>query len=393
MAANDKYRIEVLDVLRGLVMILMALDHTRDFFHSEAYTRNPLDVQTTTGLLYFTRWITHFCAPTFVFLAGISIYLQGLRKNKQELASFLLKRGLWLILIETFVIGFAWTFDIQFHAFLYQVIWAIGISMVCMAAIVYLPYNAILIFGLLIVAGHNLFDVFGIGKSGFAFDLLRNGDFASYAINQDHKLFIIYPFLPWLGLMMTGYCFGYLYNPVIQADLRAKRLLQFSLGMISLFLVLRMFNIYGDPQPWSIQDSFWKSLMSFLNVDKYPPSLLFVCMTIAPALLFLRFFEGKMGTIGRIFSVFGRVPFFYYILHFYILHVLCMALYVSRGHELMGPLNEIFGIPIRYVQAGEGYSLGIVYVIWVGLVLFLYPFCKAYDRMKSSRKYPWMSYL
>ncbi len=393
MVALRNHRIEVLDVLRGLVMVLMALDHTRDFFHSEAFTRDPLDVQTTTGILFFTRWITHFCAPVFVFLAGISIYLQGLRKGRSELSTFLLKRGLWLIVIEIFVIGFAWTFDIQFHAIIFQVIWAIGISMLLMSLIVYLPYNAILILGLTIVAGHNLLDVFNLCTGGFACDLLHNGDFATHEIMSNHKLVIIYPFVPWLGLMMTGYSFGYFYRPEIQAPLRRKRLLQISLGLLVTFILLRAFNVYGDPQLWSVQDRFGKSLMSFINVDKYPPSLLFVCMTIAPALLFLRYFENKMGSVERIFSVYGRVPFFYYILHFYVLHILCMVLFASRGHDLTGPLNDIFGIPFRYVIAGEGYSLGVVYIIWIGLVLMLYPLCKWYDRLKSSRKYAWMSYL
>jgi uncharacterized membrane protein len=204
MEAASKQRIYAIDLLRGLVMIIMALDHTRDFFHFDAFLHDPLNLTTTTVGLFFTRWVTHFSAPVFVFLSGVSIFLQGLRKNKKELSTFLFKRGLWLIFIELVVVNFSWTFDITFHLFVMQVIWAIGISMCFMGLIIRLPFKAILVLGLLIVFGHNVLDYIEATHHGFFWDLLRNGDFVLYPVGGGHQLVIIYPFLPWLGLMILG---------------------------------------------------------------------------------------------------------------------------------------------------------------------------------------------
>ena len=212
MQAITKTRIYSLDVLKGLVMIIMALDHTRDFFHFDAFIHDPLDVNTTSVFLYFTRWITHFCAPAFVFLAGCSIFIQGLRKDPKELSMFLFKRGIWLIFIEVIVITFAWTFDFTFQVFVLQVIWAIGVSMFLMGFLIRLPYKLLLTLGLIIIFGHNSLDYMESTHHGFFFDLLHNGNFSFHKINSDHQIVIIYPFLPWLGLMMVGYCFGKIYD-------------------------------------------------------------------------------------------------------------------------------------------------------------------------------------
>lgn len=393
MEAPIKSRIYSLDLLRGLVMIIMALDHTRDFFHFDAFAHDPLDLATTSHYLYFTRWITHFCAPVFVLLAGTSIFLQGLRKNKSELSAFLFKRGLWLIFIELVVINFAWTFDFAFKAFVMQVIWAIGISMMLMGLVIRLHFKFILITGLLIVFGHNVFDFNESTHHGFLWDLLRNGNFAFHSIGGGHQLVIIYPFVPWLGLMMLGYCFGKIYEPSFNPVQRKKLLLWSGMGVILFFVILRFLNGYGNPFQWSLQSTPVFTLLSFLNVHKYPPSLLFVCITIGPALLFLSFFENSNNKLTRAISVYGRVPFFYYILHFYMLHVLCMVLFLARGHAFSEVTPDIYGIPFGFMIAGEGYSLGIVYLIWILLVLALYPLCKWFNEYKKRKNYWWLSYL
>ena len=392
MESISKNRIYSLDLLRGLVMIIMALDHTRDFFHFDAFVHDPLDLSTTTISLFFTRWITHFCAPIFVFLSGTSIYLQSLRKSKKELSSFLFKRGLWLIFIELVVINFSWTFDFTSRVFVMQVIWAIGISMVFMGIIIRLPYKLILAFGLIIVLGHNVFDFIPNTHQGFFWDLIRNGNFTFHQIGS-HQLVIIYPFVPWLGLMMLGYSFGKIYEPSIGISQRKKILVKTGFGLLLIFAVLRFINIYGNPITWSVQSTSLFTFLSFINVHKYPPSLLFICMTIGPAMLFLSFFENTNNKLSKAVSIYGRVPFFYYVIHFYTLHILCMILFVIRGHSISEVTPDIWGIPFRFMIAGEGYSLTIVYLIWSMLVLAMYPLCKWFSELKRRSTIWWLSYL
>lgn len=389
--SSDK-RIFSLDLLRGLVMIIMALDHTRDFFHFDSFIHDPMDVKTTSPLLYFTRWITHYCAPVFVFLAGTSIFLQGRRKSLSELSVFLIKRGIWLILVEMIIVSFSWTFDIYFQAIILQVIWAIGISMLLMGFIIRLPFTVVMALGILIVSGHNLLDYIPATKSGFIWDLLHNGNFATHPFGGGHSLVIIYPFLPWLGIMMLGYVFGKIYNPEF-APIRKKWLIRFGLGLIILFVLLRVINEYGNPRPWQEQSTVLYSILSFLDVNKYPPSLMYTCMTIGPALLFLAFFEETNNRLSKVISIYGRVPFFYYILHFYLLHALCMVLFVARGHSFFEVTPDVYGIPFRFMIVGEGYSLTVVYVIWIAVVVALFPICKWFNTYKKNHSNWWLSYL
>ncbi len=392
MEVLTQKRIYSIDLLRGLVMIIMALDHTRDFFHFDSFLHDPLDVQTTTVYLYFTRWVTHFCAPIFVFLSGTSIFLQGLRKSKSDLSMFLITRGLWLIFIELFVIGFAWTFDFTFHVFVMQVIWAIGISMLLMGAIIRLPYKLILVIGLLIVFGHNILDYVDSTHQGFFWDLVRNGNFAAYPIGS-HQFTIIYPFLPWLGLMMLGYCVGKIYEPSFDQARRKIILLRSGASLILFFGALRLMNNYANPSQWIQQSEWLQTFLSFMNVHKYPPSLLFMCITIGPGLIFLSLFENTNNRLTRVINVYGRVPFFYYVLHFYMLHTLCMILFVVRGHAITESTPDIFGIPFRFLIAGEGYSLKVVYLIWISVVILLYPLCNWFSELKKRKNYWWLSYL
>jgi uncharacterized membrane protein len=386
------YRVNSIDLLRGLVMIIMALDHTRDFFHVQAFTDDPLNLSTTTPALFFTRWITHFCAPVFVFLVGTSAYLQGQRKSKGELSSFLVKRGHWLIIIELTVITLGITFDVQYSHLILQTIWAIGISMVLLGLAIWLPFTAILAIGLLIVFGHNLLDAAEAsrnGQVGVLWSLLHRQSIVP--LSSNHTLMILYPFLSWTGLMFLGYVLGRLFSTSVQPSLRKKTLTALGLGAIALFILLRSGNFYGDPLPWSPQKDVLYSTFSFINTQKYPPSLLFLCMTIGPALLFLAFVGKAQSRMAKIITVYGRVPFFYYVLHFYLLHFLTTLFFMARGHSFSEGLNS--PLRLKFVKPGEGLELWQVYLVWLTVVAALYPVCKWFSTFKQHHKQWWLSYL
>jgi uncharacterized membrane protein len=390
-------RIESIDILRGIVMVIMALDHVRDMVHVSSFTGDPLNPETTTPILYFTRWITHFCAPSFVFLSGTSIYLQSLRKTKKELSAFIFKRGLWLIFIEVAVMALVMSFNPFYNFIFLQVIWTIGISMVLLSVLIYLPFRVILALGLVIVLGHNLLDIPESApgfKAGFLWDLLHSGLFDIYPLTPDHNIVILYPFLAWTGLMMLGYCTGHLFSPGFAPADRKKILSWAGLGLILFFILLRWTNIYGNPSPWTSQADFIRTLYSFFNVQKYPPSLLFLSITIGPALIVLALLEDLRNGFTRFMKVFGRVALFYYILHFFLAHVLAAIFFLLRGHPLAAADDHIQTLPFYFLVPGEGISLGGVYLCWIGLILFLYPLCRWYDRYKTNHKEKWwLSYL
>lgn len=390
---QPSYRVNSIDVLRGLVMIIMALDHTRDFFHLGSLTEDPLNPATTTLALYFTRWVTHFCAPTFVFLSGVSIYLQGLRKTKGELSGFLLKRGLWLIAIEVIVMTFCFTFNIHYTLIFLQVIWSIGISMVFLSLLIRMPVKLLLAIGLLIVFGHDLLDYYEANHQGqfsFIYNLIHRGN-SVQPLWGNHVLIILYPFLPWTGLMIVGYCMGSLFKSSVNASYRRKTLLLTGAGLILLFVVLRATNTYGNPFKWQKQVAFMQTLFSFFNVQKYPPSLLYLCITIGPSLIFLSLIENVRNKVTNVLKVYGSVPFFYYILHFYMIHIVCMLFFFARGHSM----NEASSpnSPFKFVIPGEGYHLWTVYLIWAAIVASLYPLCKWYSNYKLRHRSWWLSYL
>jgi uncharacterized membrane protein len=356
-----------------------------------------LNLQTTTPLLFFTRWVTHFCAPVFVFLSGTSIYLQSLRKTKKELAGFLIKRGLWLILIEITIISFAWSFNPHYNFIFFQVIWAIGISMVILGLLIRLPFNLILALGMIIVFGHNLLDIPESAadfKPSFWWDLLHSSRFTVYPYAKNHVLLIAYPFLPWTGLMMLGYCTGIWFSPKFTAEQRRKILAFTGLGLILLFIVVRFINVYGDPVAWSTQKNGLFTFFSFINVHKYPPSLLYMCITIGPALLFLSFIERVQNKFTNMMRTYGRVAFFYYVLHLYLVHLLSAIAFLIRGHSLQEADNTANFFPFYFLAAGEGYNLAVVYGVWAFVVIALYPLCKWYDNYKTNHKEKrWLSYL
>lgn len=390
-------RVQSVDVLRGIVMVIMALDHVRDGIHNAAFTDNPLNLATTTPALYFTRWITHFCAPVFIFLSGTSIYLQSLRKTKKELSLFILKRGLWLIFAEWIIISFAWTFNPFFNFVPFQVIWTIGISMVILSGIIWLPFKAILAIGLVIVVGHNLLDIPEAAegfKAGFWWDLLHHGHFTMYSYAPNHFAVIVYPFLPWTGLMMVGYCFGKFFVPQFSAEKRRKIFIALGAALVIFFAILRYSNLYGDPHPWTEQKNQLYTFLSFLNVHKYPGSLLYMSVTVGIAILFLGLIDRIRNGFTNVMVVFGRTAFFYYIAHLYLIHIIYMILFFIRGHSMQDAIASMQNLPFLFAIPGEGYGLGIVYLVWIVVVILLYPLCKWYDNYKRNHKEKWwLSYL
>jgi len=396
-------RVQSIDILRGLVMVIMALDHVRDFFYKADLGKaadaalDPTNMQTTYPALFFTRWITHFCAPIFVFLGGTSVYLMCQRKSKKEVSLFLIKRGFWLILVEIIIVTFGWTFNPFFNVIILQVIWAIGVSMVLLGILVLLPYKLIFAIALIIVIGHNLMDYQSIssGLKGSTFaNLLYFSNFSIFSLSQDHVVIIVYAFLPWTGVMLLGYCFGKLYRAGIDAEWRRKKLIQLGAGITLLFIILRFMNVYGDPVSWESQPrGTIYTILSFFNLNKYPPSLLFLCMTIGPGILFLAFIEKAHNWFTRIMNVYGRVPMFYYILHFYIIHIIVVIVFYAQG---FGEKDIVpTGLPFYFKPNGLGFNLWGVYAIWFLVVIILFPICKKYDRYKTAnaKQKWWLSYI
>lgn len=392
-------RIHSIDVLRGIAMVIMALDHVRDYFHIGANIDDPLNLATTTPALFFTRWITHFCAPIFVFLSGTSIYLQSLRKTKKELGVFLLNRGLWLIIAECIIVGFGLTFNPFFNVIAFQVIWAIGISMVLLGLmmLIRLPYKVILVLGILVVAGHNLLDIPESRpgfKASFWWDLLHHGFFVPYEYAPKYYLLMVYPFVAWTGLMMLGYCTGLLFTPRFSPEQRKKILLYTGSGLIVFFVLLRYSNVYGDPFDWSRQQDSLHSFLSFLKVHKYPPSLLYLCITIGPALILLALLEKIKNRFTGWMEIYGRTAFFYYILHIYLIHIIATICFFARGGTMSEAITSAQQLPFLFIIPGQGYNLWIVYGVWIAVVMLLYPLCKRYDRYKTLHKEKWwLSYL
>ena len=391
IAAPAPFRIASIDILRGIIMIIMALDHTRDFFHIGAMTSDPLAPQTTTPALFFTRWITHYCAPTFVFLSGLSAYLSSQKKNPAEASLFLINRGLWLIFVEMVIVTFGLFFDYKFSFIIWQVIWAIGCSMIILGVVRQLPNNWILTIGGILFFGHDLLNYVHPPQPNTKADII---DVLFTAFNNvapitaKHVIGDFYAILPWTGVMLIGYGIGYWFSKDYPAEKRKRNLLISGLSLIALFIILRFINKYGDPAP-RVELNSWRSFLSFMNVSKYPPSLMFCCMTLGPSLLFLAFTENIRAGWSKIVSVYGRVPFFYYVLHFYILHCLLVIFFFATGHKS----SEIYGSFIGFRPVNFGYPLWIVYIIWLSIVASLYFPCRWFYKYKLSHTQWWLKYL
>lgn len=380
-------------------MVIMALDHVRDYFHIQAFTGDPLDVNTTTTALYFTRWVTHFCAPVFVFLSGVSIYLQSLRKTKMELSAFIIKRGLWLIFAEIVIIALAWTFNPFYNLIPLGVIWAIGISMVILGLFMRmnLRENALIAISIFILFGHNLLDFIETAPGftpNFWWDLLHTGYFKPYEFAPNRFVLLIYPFVAWTGLMIAGFCAGKIFSSNYSQEQRSKILTYSGSAMIVFFFLLRFSNLYGDPTDWTKQSDAWKTFLSFMNVDKYPPSLLYLSITIGPALLLLVWLEKISNTFTQVLSIFGRTAFFYYLLHLFLIHMLATVVFFAKGHTFSEAMEVAKKFPFLFLIPGEGFSLAGVFGIWILVIILLYPVCKWYDRYKKDhREKWWLSYL
>jgi len=386
-------RIESIDLLRGVVMIIMALDHVRDYFHYDAFYYSPTDLTQTNVPLFFTRFITHYCAPVFVFLAGTSAYLYGAKRSKKELSFFLLSRGMWLVFIELFIVVLFRTFNPSYTYLNLQVIWAIGVSMIALSAIIYMNKKLILVTAVLLIAAHNLLDTVHVPGSGLLAVIWSFLHDVNHFTFGRVDLYVRYPVLPWLGIMTIGYYLGSLYVSDYDPVKRRKKLLIAGIGSITLFIILRSGNWYGDAAFWSVQKNFTFSLLSFLNVSKYPPSLVYVLITLGPALIFLALTEKKLNAWTEKIAIFGRVPMFYYLGHIFLIHILAVIAALVTGYPEMVILNNA----VNSMQAlkGYGFNLLTVHLFWIIHVLVMYPFCKWYDAYKRTHQseYWWLSYL
>lgn len=385
-------RIYSIDFTRGVVMIIMALDHVRDLMHVNSIAQSPTNLATTTPLLFFTRWITYLCAPIFVFLAGTSAFISFRNKNNfLQSRNFLLKRGVYLILLEFIIVNFELFFDFGYHTLIFEVIATIGLGFIILALLLKLSSKTIAIIGLLIIFGHNLFSLIPF-REGSIIEAVLSPLFSLGAFPMlTNKVFVMaYPPVPWLGIMLVGFATGKLFE--LQPVKRKKLFLKIGWIALLLFVVIRFVNIYGDPAPWSVQKQPVFTFLSFMNVTKYPPSLVFCLVTLGILFLILSLSEGGKGSVINIVSVYGKVPLFYFLVHFLLIHLTLLAvLYLQGFHWSQFEFaSGTFGRP-KGVQSGL--PLWGIYLLWMGVVLVLYKPCVWYGRYKSSHKNWWLKYL
>ncbi|MGA7300095.1 MAG: heparan-alpha-glucosaminide N-acetyltransferase domain-containing protein [Candidatus Sulfotelmatobacter sp.] len=386
-AVTKRVRIESVDVVRGVIMILMALDHVRDFFGVPGVS--PTNPATTTIPLFFTRWVTHFCAPVFFLLTGTGAYLSLRKKTARELSRFLLTRGLWLIFLEVVVVRcFGWQFNFDYHLTLLNVLWALGWAMITLSALVYLPASVVGAFGVVMIATHNLFD--SVESTSRIWTILHSAP--GFLLNEPgHIIFVAYALIPWVGVTAAGYGLGQIYR--WPSDRRRALLLPLSICLTATFFILRGINLYGDPLRWKTQRSAAFTALSFLNTTKYPPSLLFLLMTLGPALFFLWAVDTRMPQWLQPALIIGKVPMFYYLLHIPLIHLIAVVFcYARYGHvHWMFESPGLGQFPIT-PPPGWGYSLPIVYLLWTLVVLTLYPLCRWFAALKQRCSDAWLSY-
>ena len=380
-------RIESIDVVRGVIMIIMALDHTRDFFGMPG--QSPTDLATATGALFLTRWVTYFCAPVFFLLTGTGAYLSLRRKSTSELSRFLFTRGLWLIFLEVVVLRcFAYQFNVDYRVTMLLVLWALGWTMITLAALVRLPAFVVTAIGVVMIAGHNLLD--GAKVSGPLWSILHSPGFVLNS--PEHVVFVAYPLIPWIGVTAVGYGLGQIYD--WDVDRRRTFLLRLGLALGLAFVAIRGLNAYGDAARWMPQKTAAFTVFSFLNTTKYPPSLLFLLMTLGPAMLLLWAVDRATPRMLRPALTIGKVPFFYYMLHFLLIHLLavvtCAVQYGSVHWMFESP--DLAHYPFS-PPPGWGFSLPVVYLVWAVVVIAMYPLCRWFAALKQRRSDAWLSYL
>ena len=398
LAYKPGSRLLSIDALRGSVMVLMALDHVRDFFHVGAMSFSPTDLAKTTAVLFLTRWITHFCLPVFMFCAGLgaSLWWRRSDRTRGQLSRFLWTRGIWFVLLELTVMQLAYDFNFSSrYLVLLLILWIFGICMIAMAALIYLPIRRLAGLSVIVIALHNCLDRFSapqFGAAGWAWNLLHQPGIGAFVGRQ---VLVTYTFLPWIAVMAAGFCFGQVF--MLEAEQRQRMMLRIGLAAIVAFVVIRAINLYGDPAPWSVQKSAAFTVLSFLNCTKYPASLDFLLMTLGPAILVLAYLDRLALRADNPLVVFGRVPLFYFVLHFYAIHALAvlMAWFRYGGPALSFIFNPLpsMGGPQQLFPAHFGYSLWSVYIVWGILIALLYPLCKWFAKIKTARRVWWWSYL
>lgn len=381
----EKERILSVDMLRGLVMIVMALDHMRDY--TSYYHFSPEDLSQTTIPLFITRWVTHFCAPVFMFVAGVGTGLGEINgKSKKQLSHFLWTRGLWLVLLELTVVKLGWTFNFTNHTIYLLVIWALGMSMITLAALIYIPKKWLLIFGLIMVFGHNLLD--GVNPESFG-----SLSFLWKILHVQSSFFLgsfeflgYYPVIPWIGVMALGYVFADFYR--MESKARQQKMMLLGIVVTLLFFIIRGVNIYGDMNPWSVQSTAGMTMVSFFNVTKYPPSLSYLLMTLGPSIILLAVFERIHGKLSDFLIVFGRVPMFFYIVHIYFIHAMAVILGLFQGYSFFDMSKDFEKLPSEY-----GFGLPVTYILWILLTVVLYYLCRSYIKFKKGKTHPFFSYI
>ena len=379
-------RILSIDIVRGLVMIIMALDHIRDLLHVYALSQSPTNLATTSPALFMSRWITHLCAPTFVFLSGVSVYLVSKRGNAGDQRSFLLKRGLWLIILEFTIINFLLWFDIEFRILMLQVIAAIGVGFIVLSFLLKASLRAIGIVAIVIIFAHNLLQFVPPSENAFV-NVLRNLLFTPgiQQVSPNFMFFISYPLIPWIAIMLLGFSMGKIFvNSPAQRD---KMLLRIGAGALILFVVLRFVNVYGDPFPWQQQQNALYTVLSFFNVTKYPPSLIFTLLFIGITLVLLPLSEKFPRSIQNVLAVYGRVPMFYYLLHWALVRLSLFTLAFIQGFHW----RDLQFAPFQFGRPAEGFGVGLggILIVWILIVVILYPVCKWYSRYKMEHPEKW----
>lgn len=389
-------RVESIDLLRGIVMIIMAIDHVRDYFHFDAFLYSPVDITQSSAGLFVTRWITHLCAPTFIFLAGVSAFFIAQKKTLRDTSIFLLTRGIWLVLLQLTLIRFAWNFDPLFHYNSNTIISTIGICMIILSGLIYFPIKTIFAVGVVMVVGHNLLD--GISfKDGTLADVLWSFLHVqkSFDLGDGYTFTFLYPIIPWVGVMALGYCFGVLYQGYYTAKERKEVLLELGIFCIIVFITLRVSNLYGDPVPWIKQPEIGATLMSFFNLQKYPPSLLYLSITLGISSLLLSAMEGKNLSRWRPVTLAGNVALFYYVAHIFLIHLLAVLAAVSTGYPWKSMIFTESPVKGNSLLNGSyGFSLWGVYFVWMVVIILLYPLCLYWNSFKiRNKKKWWVSYV
>ncbi|HVX50387.1 MAG TPA: heparan-alpha-glucosaminide N-acetyltransferase domain-containing protein [Chitinophagaceae bacterium] len=393
MTGQVKQRISSIDVVRGIIIIIMTLDHVRDFLHIHAADENPLSVNPPNTLIFFTRWITHYCAPTFVFLAGISAWLAGRKRTKNELSLFLIKRGVWLILVDVVLISFGFSLNPLYNMLILEVLWAIGASMIILGLLVRTSMVVITTAGLIIFLGHNLLDYTQLPANGWGVSVrvLISGAATVIPLGGGYNLLVLYAPVTWAGILLLGYSIGRLYDDArFTMQKRQKALYLLGSTVVLLFIILRWINKYGDPTPWAEQKDAFATFLSFINTSKYPPSLLFSCMTLGPLLILLAVAERIKGKFASFTMVYGRAPLFYFVVHLYLIRIINLAAFFATGHtwaEKADPAMLFLFRPQHF-----GFNIWVIYLLWLLVVLLMYYPCKWFNGYRATRNYWWLRY-